>query len=1027
MSERILKALMHLFAIIAEPNNNKSAKKRNVVGSFLRQQINYELVPTYLQIFDDFCKKYTKKSSSSEKQQKKLSLSSVKVLKICAQINKELDIRQKAVVLIRLLEFVKTEDPIPEQELEFILTVADSFYFSTEEYLNLKDFVINDFNNMPFNSQMLVVDSNRTTSLTRSRHLYHENINGTIIIYYFKSTNLYLFRYFGEEELYLNGHITSFDKVYVLTQGSAIRSPNMNPIYYSDIINAFYINELDNKIQFVANNVEYEFKGGIKGLNNISFIEESGSLVGIMGASGSGKSTLLNVLNGTLKPSKGSITINGIDINTEKHLIQGLIGHVSQDDLLIEELTVYQNLYFNAKLCFSNLSNMMINRKIYKLLQSLGLFEIKDMVVGSPLNKKISGGQRKRLNIGLELLREPTILFLDEPTSGLSSRDSENIMDLLKELTLKGKLIFTVIHQPSSDIFKMFDKLFILDQGGYLIFNGNPVNSIIYFKSKIHQANWNDSECRTCGNVNPEQIFNIIESKVLDEYGNITNNRNRTPRDWYSHFLLQQSKQPKPELLTDDLPKVSFKVPKKIKQFKVFVTRDILSKISNKQYLIINLLETPILAFLLSFIIKYYKQGHKYTFIENANIPVYIFMAVIIAIFVGLTVSAEEIVKDRKILKRERFLNLSRTAYIFSKIAIMLGISAFQSLLFVLIGNSILEISGMYFYYWLMLFSTWFFATLLGLNISDGFDTVVTIYILIPFLVIPQLILSGIIVPFDKLNPTISNPNDIPIYGEIITARWAYEGLAVQQFKENEFEKKFYKYNKVLSEADYKKNYWVNAILNKLAYCNRHYQDEKRLDYVKKNLELIRHEIEKEQKHIKPIAEIDINKLHISTFNKLIFEETKLYLRNVKSHYIRLYNNANHKKDSVITALQNTKEGKKNFIRLKKKYTNNSLTNFVRNTSSLDRIIEVDNQLVQKIDPIYKNPKSKFIKAHFYAPQKQIFGITLNTYWINLIIIWVGIIIMYILLHLRAIRRMMEYFSFRKHKSKIKKGISIKT
>jgi hypothetical protein len=216
-----------------------------------------------------------------------------------------------------------------------------------------------------------------------------------------------------------------------------------------------------------------------------------------------------------------------------------------------------------------------------------------------------------------------------------------------------------------------------------------------------------------------------------------------------------------------------------IKQLRIFVKRDILSKLANGQYMVINIFETPLLAFLLAYIIKYYnvdvsnKLGD--TLLENSNLPVYLFMAVIVGIFVGLTVSAEEIIKDRKILKREAFLNLSWSSYLMSKVAILLGISAFQALMFVLIGNSIMEIRGMYFEYWLVLFSTWFSANIMGLVISDSFKTVVTIYILIPFLVIPQLILSGIIVKYEKLNPTISSPSNIPIYGELIVSRWAYE------------------------------------------------------------------------------------------------------------------------------------------------------------------------------------------------------------------------------------------------------------
>jgi len=318
----------------------------------------------------------------------------------------------------------------------------------------------------------------------------------------------------------------------VLNNGASIRNPKIKPIYYGDIISQFNIDRMKSRILFEAKDIMYQFKSGGIGLHPLSFTEESGKLVGIMGASGAGKSTLLNVLNGTSAPTSGEVLINGINIHSEKEQIEGLIGHVSQDDLLIEELTVYQNLYYNAKLCFDNYTEPELQEAVLDVLENLGLYEIRDIEVGSPLNKKISGGQRKRLNIALELIREPAVLFLDEPTSGLSSRDSENILDLLKELTLKGKLVFVVIHQPSSDIFKMFDKLLILDNGGFLIYDGDPIDSIIYFKSCIQHANWSESECHCCGNVNPEQIFNIIETKVLDEYGNFTPDRKISPIEW---------------------------------------------------------------------------------------------------------------------------------------------------------------------------------------------------------------------------------------------------------------------------------------------------------------------------------------------------------------------------------------------------------------------------------------------------------------------------------------------------------------
>ena len=191
-------------------------------------------------------------------------------------------------------------------------------------------------------------------------------------------------------------------------------------------------------------------------------------------------------------------------------------------------------------------------------------------------------------------------------------------------------------------------------------------------------------------------------------------------------------------------------------------------------------------------------------------------MSVIVAIFMGLTVSAEEIIKDRKILRREAFLNLSWNSYLMSKVFVQFIISAVQAFSFVLVGNSITGIHGMMFEYWLVLFSCWAGANMLGLLISDSFKTVVTIYILIPFLVIPQIILSGVIVKFEKLNPNISSPSVIPFYGEVITARWGYEALAVKQFINNKFEEQFYGYEKMKSKGNYKRNFWCNDLKLKL-------------------------------------------------------------------------------------------------------------------------------------------------------------------------------------------------------------------
>ena len=313
MREKVLKALMQLFAIVVGPrSNNKNG--RQIVEAFLRQQLRESAVGEYLELFDGFYAHYQRKQSENDKKEKNLALNSVKVLKICTQINEELDIRQKMIVLVRLLEFIKAGTDVTEQEMEFVQTVSESFFFSSDNYNALKDFVLSDGDDIPVSPRILLIDGQKATDIPDIRHLYHETFQDKLWVLYFELSNMYLIRKFGTNELYLNGQIVIPGNVYVLTQGASLRDAKMKPIYYSDIVNYFFSDEIGNKIQFVAKDVEYYFKGGTKGLNSINMVQESGSLVGIMGASGSGKTTLLNVLNGSCRPTSGTVTINGIDI-----------------------------------------------------------------------------------------------------------------------------------------------------------------------------------------------------------------------------------------------------------------------------------------------------------------------------------------------------------------------------------------------------------------------------------------------------------------------------------------------------------------------------------------------------------------------------------------------------------------------------------------------------------------------------------------------------------------------------------------
>jgi ABC-type multidrug transport system ATPase subunit len=1009
MSEKILETLMQLFAIIARPQSN-ARERRGVVEVFLRRLINQELVNKYLTTYDEKFEEARKKLEKSGTERREGAIA-IRIRKLCKEINEQgqLDQEQRIVVVIQVLEFCKSgSQEVSQLELGFISTLAEGLNITSREYEVIEKYVLNSFLNIPATNELLIINGIKDFDHKGAKHAYKDLLKGHIWILFVSSVNKYFVRFTGSGELSMNGQLLQEDKVYPFSQGSSIKGYKITPIYFWDVTMQFLKEEFKaSRVVYEVNNLEFRFKSGNVGIHNMSFKEESGRMVGIMGASGAGKSTLLGVLNGSCDPFNGEVLTNGISIHKDKEKIKGLIGYVSQDDLLIEELTVFQNLYFNAKLCFDNLTEEEIVSRVDSVLKNLGLNEIRDIQVGSPLNKKISGGQRKRLNISLELIREPAIMFLDEPTSGLSSRDSENILDLLKELARKGKLLFIVIHQPSSEIFKMFDKLIILDTGGYLIYNGNPVDSIQYFKRKIEQANYNESECYVCGNVNPEQIFNIVETKVFTESGQPTETRRISPVDW-SNLYLEEKKEDKREP-GGAIPEINFKTPNKLKQFIVFAKRDVLSKISDTQYLLITLLEAPVLAFFLAFLIRYFDESVKnphYSLYNNSNLPIYIFMSVIVAIFMGLTVSAEEIIKDRKILKREAFLNLSWNSYLLSKVFVQFAISAIQAFTFVLVGNGITEIKGMMFEYWLVLFSCWAGANMLGLVISDSFKAVVTIYILIPFLVIPQIILSGVIVKFEKLNPNISSPITIPVYGEFITARWGYEALAVNQFIFNDYERPFYPYEKEMSKAVFKKDYWNVEVKGSLDNIINNMEKGVRNDEFNDDLLLVSNEINKQLKITPDIKFAYNDRITPEKITPEIAAAAKNYIETVRKFYVNIYNNASDRKEALKSRIVG--ENMQNFLKLRDTYFNKSLEEFVKDKNETTKTMVYKGELIQKLDPIFMDTKNSFILAHFYAPEKQIFGTKVDTYTVNVIVLWVMTFFLYLVLYFRLLKKLLD-------------------
>jgi ABC-type multidrug transport system ATPase subunit len=1025
MKESILNALIQLYALIANATGTKE-QGRILTQSLLRQQLNTRLVADYLDLFNNYLDFFERDSPAQgvDTEMGREILSSY-VEKVCSQLRKGLPMAERIVVFIKLLEYINEDSKVTSIEEHIIDSLGKCFSIDDNEIHNLKNFVFhNDCQEIEPDKLLAIesksnafddvlegiwVEENKPEWLHDERVIINETIEGKINFLFINSIKTFLARYFGTAELYIDGKRIESGKPYLLETGAIIRGPKTNPIYYSDLTSWLYKQSKAQRIVFTGENLEFTFKNSNNGIQNFNFSEESGQLIGIMGGSGVGKSTLLNLLTGKITPKSGKVLINGYDIHRNKYAVEGIIGYVPQDDLLFENLTVYQNLYYNAKLCFSNFSEFKVRQTVKRILDDLDLWEIRSLKVGDPLNKMISGGQRKRLNIGLELMREPSILFVDEPTSGLSSSDSLMVMRLLKQQANNGKLVIVNIHQPSSKVFRLIDKLWVFDKGGYPIYTGNPQDAIVYFKTMSTQVNASESGCPQCGTLNPEQILEIIEAKIVDESGNVTNVRQKDPPVWNSMYKNHIESKVSPKTHKGLLPKNFFNIPNIEVQFQIFSIRNLLSKFANKQYVFINLIEAPLLAFILAFFTKYI-PGDIYIFADNKNIPAYLFMSILVALFIGLTVSAEEIISDKRILERESFLNLSRFSYYTSKVIYLFSLSAVQMGMFVLVGNTVLEIQGLTLNYWLVLFSTACFANMMGLNISAGLNSVVSIYITIPFILVPQILLSGTVVQFDNLHPSITRKVYVPVVGDIMVSRWGYEALAVDQFKKNEFEKHFFDYEQVVSSSSFTSTFLIPRLQNLLEESVRIYSQDLVTDSkYKRNLDILRNEFIALSKtgNIPPFEFLDF--MNVNSFNPEVGEEATGYLFFARMTYNTLATNARLKKDSTYTALVDSL-GTNEVFNLRMSNYNKNLADWVLNNHEVNKYLETDERIIQKFEPIFKIPEHSWGRAHFYAPFKRFNGELVDTIWFNLAVIWLASLMLFVTLQVNLLGKIISYF-----------------
>src|SRR5216110_1950921 len=575
--------------------------------------------------------------------------------------------------------------------------------------------------------------------------------------------------------------------------------------------------------------VTHRFSSGDIGLEGISFNVVRGELVCVMGASGCGKSTLLKVLAGQLQPTSGQVLLNNQPLYPNLDELRRYISYIPQDDAFDEHLTIGENLQFAAAIRSPHLSRRDRSRRLEGKLVELGLSERRDAVVGTAVKKTLSGGERKRLNIGLDMIGSADVYLFDEPTSGLSSKDSEHVIEIIRSMA-HNKIIIVTIHQPSSKLFQMFHKAILLDKGGRLVFFGTPTEMLRYFAEAEHQHQFGADlgACAACGTTRPEFIFDVLETPLRDLSGDIIyeeNNRGQLVparryapefwRDKYEAFrLIQDVKQvslrKEPAARLHATPAEKKRLPirwhDEWTQLRTLLRRAFISKLRNRANLVITIGVSPVLALLIATILRYSESG-KYDFASAYHIPTFLFLGLIVAMFLVLTNSADDIIRDRAVLQRERNVNVRLSYYVISK-TLTLGVFALiQCILFVLIGNYVLQIRGMFWIYLGIVFITAMGGVALALVVSSLVSDPKTAANIVPLVLIPQIIMGGALIKYEDMNRNLAlvyalthwfseHPNieqekkmgsklEVPFVCQFIAMRWSYEEMIVAQAKPN--------------------------------------------------------------------------------------------------------------------------------------------------------------------------------------------------------------------------------------------------
>lgn len=910
-----------LFAISINKNIETDIQ---IVKKEYQNFINAKIEEKYIENFSSLFEKYLNEFSSF-KSPKKLSLNSVRLISICDEIKNNLPIAERLIIIFELLILIRK---IENNELciEFIKTISEILALSNDVFQNIFDFVLSD-------NQLIY------------KTLFVENLQiATYCI--IEHQNLILIKS-QSDFLKINNNEIKNENFSIFQINDIITYKTAHKIYFCDLTEDDKINIP--KFSLNIENLEIKVKNKIL-LHNFSCEFRSGEFVGIIGKSGSGKTTLQKTLAGNNKNFDGTIKID------KENCIRGF---VAQQNSFVPLFSVEEHLQQRAD--FLNIKTQNREKIIENVLNKVGLKNDRKKIAirSDNSNFQLSGGQQKRLAIAMELLTEPDIFLLDEPTSGLASNDALNIISLLKSISKENKIVVASIHQPDYEMFMKFDKILIIDEGGYPIYFGTPTNSIAYFREIFGRIDKN-SMLETY--FNPSVLLNLIDEQKINDFGEKIEERIKNAKELYEFSI--ENRQQKAENREDKKEKKNIKnTNQKIgfsgkiffKSFWNQLKFSFAVDLKNKTRLLIFLLLPLIISVLVSVLTRF-STTENYEFFYNKNLPIWILMLLISAVFIGLVSSAHEFINLRYFHKLENLIINKKKAENSAKIIKYLIFSAIQSVFLVASAVIIIKAEFHIIYLFSIVWILIFWGNLVSMILSKIFRTTTIIYLLIPLIVIPQMIFSGGLIPFSNFNKNYPKYCEMPIGSSFIPIRWASEATITKFFIDNQYNKNLY-FDKVLFyEADFELKY----ILPKIKEI-----------YLQDSV----------------LARILIANEFENLYNKqLSFNKNG---ENIEKYYKNIVLFQQNEIENKISRLDKS---------LKIKQTNFEIDNIVLNYSKSNGYDIENNIILRKYLPIYNQSKTFKENFNFLTGIKKFGKNYLFTYHYNLVILLIYNLLLIVLL-----------------------------